>query len=162
MPSTPIFYHLPPIPSPTFLRNYAHQSMASIDLLAQSPPSVSSPFILHFCHLKKKKICPFHLSLSLLIICSWKLQIAFTAVDYKFTLHGLSVDSDEYRQKLSEVGCLVAFLFFLTMKYESLNFLRNVSFFQKKLDRFCNCLLLVWEPLWRSFSCISFEYDDEI
>ncbi|XP_020416567.1 uncharacterized aarF domain-containing protein kinase 1 isoform X1 [Prunus persica] len=29
--------------------------------------------------------------------------IAFTAVDYKFTLHGLSVDSDEYRQKLSEV-----------------------------------------------------------
>ncbi|XP_016649062.1 PREDICTED: uncharacterized aarF domain-containing protein kinase 1 isoform X3 [Prunus mume] len=29
--------------------------------------------------------------------------IAFAAVDYKFTLHGLSVDSDEYRQKLSEV-----------------------------------------------------------
>ncbi|CAB4302256.1 unnamed protein product [Prunus armeniaca] len=29
--------------------------------------------------------------------------IAFTAVDYKFSLHGLSVDSDEYRQKLSEV-----------------------------------------------------------
>ncbi|BFG23934.1 hypothetical protein CerSpe_102080 [Prunus speciosa] len=29
--------------------------------------------------------------------------IAFTAIDYKFTLHGLSVDSDEYRQKLSEV-----------------------------------------------------------
>lgn len=29
--------------------------------------------------------------------------IAFTAVDYKFTLHGLSVDSDEYRQKLTEV-----------------------------------------------------------
>ncbi|CAB4271952.1 unnamed protein product [Prunus armeniaca] len=52
--------------------------------------------------------------------------IAFTAVDYKFSLHGLSVDSDEYRQKLSEVGCLVVLLFFLTMKYESLNFLRNV------------------------------------
>lgn len=76
-----------------------------------------SPF-LSFFFLKKKKFFPFRLSLSLFIICSWKLQIAFTAVDYKFTLHGLSVDSDEYRQKLSEVGCLVAFLFFLTMKYE--------------------------------------------
>lgn len=36
-----------------------------------------------------------------------RLQIASTVVDYKYSLHGLSEDSDDYRRVLSEVCAIV-------------------------------------------------------
>lgn len=122
------------------------------------------PFHSPFLSFKKKKNLPFpsisftvnnmFLKVADCFHCCW-LQVHFT-----WTLGWLWWVSSEVIWGWL-LGCF-SFLSYYEVWYESLNFLRNVSFFQKKLDRFCNCLLLVWEPLWRSFSCISFEYDDEI
>lgn len=89
-------------------------SLFSCNLHRPSHPSLSVLFCNSFSF-------PYFID-RLILSCfsfSWEqpvLQIAYTVVDYKYSLHGLPVDSHEYLQKLSEVFLLslslsVIFLF---------------------------------------------------
>lgn len=100
-------------------------SSSSADFLPSFPEHLRTPIhgvvrssraISTVCFLPPSN-SPVYLSINciLLVICFRKLQIALTAVDYKLTLRGIPADSDEYRQKLSQVGMLICFSFHMNV-----------------------------------------------
>ena len=77
--------------------NLPLSTMASFARLVQSPPSLPSLSLSLINTIFLRGMNDVNLNLTFV------LQIACTVVDYKYSLHGLPLDSDDYLRVLSEV-----------------------------------------------------------